>query len=242
VLEPELVALTSIGADHEALLGASAVSRLREKALATPPGGVLLSAPLGDELEAELGRVASEGGFTAEVIEVASGDSVQEQNLALARAAASRLLSGSELPAIETEVAGRSQRGAIDGVPYVLDVAHNPTAWSAVFAELPDEPHTVVAAVTLPRPASSFVDVIAAEAREKIATVIATTTTVRPTAPPEELAALLGAAGIDAHAVAEPAAAFDEALAACRVSGRPLAVFGSNFLVVDFLAWAEGRR
>jgi dihydrofolate synthase/folylpolyglutamate synthase len=242
VLEPELVVLTSIGADHEALLGESAVSRLREKALATPRGGVLLSAPLGDELEAELQRVASEGGFSVDVIDRVDGASVQEQNLALARSAAARLLDEHALPAIDTEVAGRSQRGVIDGVAYVLDVAHNPTAWRAFLDELPDEPHVAVVAVTLPRPAASLVEVLVDHGRAKLATVTATSTTVRPTQPPEELASLLGAAGIDARAVADAAEAFDEALRAARESDRPLAVFGSNFLVVDFLAWAEGRR
>jgi dihydrofolate synthase/folylpolyglutamate synthase len=242
VLEPELVVLTSIGADHEALLGASAVSRLREKALATPPGGVLLSAPLGDELEAELARVASGGGFTAEVIDRVDGASVQEENLALARSAAARVLGEEALPAIDTEVAGRSQRGVIDGVPYVLDVAHNPTAWRAFLDELPDEPHVAVVAVTLPRPGESFVDVVAERGRAKLATVIATSTSVRPTQPPDELASLLAAADIDAHAVAEPRAAFDDALRAAQADSRPLAVFGSNFLVVDFLAWKAGCR
>jgi folylpolyglutamate synthase/dihydropteroate synthase len=240
VLEAELVVLTSIGADHEALLGWSAAERLREKALATPPGGFLMCAPLGAELESQLPSIAQEGGFSFDVLETVPGEGVQAGNLRLARAAASRLL-GSDvaLPAIDERVEGRSQRGVIDRVPWIADVAHNPTAWRAFLSELPDEPHVVVAAVTLPRPTSSFAEALAGE--RKIATVFATTTTVRPTAPPAELAAELAAAGIDAHAVAEPFVAFDEGLATCRVSGRPLAVFGSNFLVVDFLAWLRDR-
>ena len=242
VLDAELVVLTSIGADHEALLGWSSVERLREKALATPPGGELLCAPLGPELEGELPSIAQEGGFSVSVLEAVPGEGAQSANLRLARAAASRLLGGeAELPAIEVGVAGRSQRGVVDNVPYVVDVAHNPTAWRAFLGELSESPHVVVAAVTEPRPASSFVEVLAREGRAKVGTVFATTTTVRPTAPPAELAAALVAAGIDAHGAHDPFVAFDEALATCRVSGRPLAVFGSNFLVVDFLAWLRDR-
>ena len=239
VLEPELVVLTSVGADHEALLGWSALERLREKALATPPGGLLLSAPLGAELERGLPSIAEDGGFSVQVLPAVAGEGFAATNLRLARAAAERLLGAGDLPAIDTSVAGRFQRGAVDGVPYVLDVAHNPTAWRAFLDELPDEPHVAVVAVTEPRPAESFADAVAGHA--KLGTAIATTTSVRPTVEPADLEARLAAAGIDARAVDEPAAAFDQAVGLARDSGRPLAVFGSNFLVVDFLAWASDR-
>jgi hypothetical protein len=81
--------------------------------------------------------------------------------------------------------------------------------------------------------------VLADHGRAKLATVTATSTSVRPTQPPDRLASLLTAAGIDTRAVAEPRAAFDEALVAARKTGHPLAVFGSNFLVVDFLTWSS---
>ena len=144
-----------------------------------------------------LGRVGS----PFEVLPAVAGEGCASTNLRLARAAAARLLGDDgRCPAIDVAVAGRSQRGVVDGVPYVLDVAHNPTAWRAFLGELPDEPHVVVAAVTLPRPAASFAEVLA-EFRSRSATVVATTTRVRPTEPPAELARLLGAAGIEAHAV-----------------------------------------
>ena len=236
-LEPELVVLTSVGADHEALLGWSSPERLREKALATPPGGLLLSAPLGLELEAELPSIADEGGFEYEQLPAVDGESFGATNLRLARAAAERLL-GRPAPAeIDTAVPGRSQRGVVDGVPYVLDVAHNPTAWRAFVDELPDEPHVAVVAVTLPRPAGSFAEAVAGDA--KLAAVVTTTTSVRPTVDPAELAARIGG---DARPVAAPSAAFAQAVDLARAAGRPLVVFGSNFLVVDFLAWLRQRQ
>ena len=235
-LEPELVVLTSVGADHEALLGWSSSERLREKALATPPGGWLLSAPLSAELEAELPAIADEGGFGFDVLPAVDGEGFGATNLRLARAAAERLLGRPAPVEIDTSVPGRSQRGVVDGVSYVLDVAHNPTAWRAFLDELPDQPHVAVVAVTLPRPADSFAEAVMGD--PKLATVVTTTTSVRPTVDPAELAARIGG---DVRAVADPVTAFDEAASLARAAERPLLVFGSNFLVVDFLAWARYR-
>ena len=236
-LEPELVVLTSVGADHEALLGWAAAERLREKALATPPGGVLLSAPLGSELEGQLSSIADEGRFEFEVLPAVDGEAFGATNLRLARAAAERLLGRTVADEIDTNVPGRSQRGVVDDVRYVLDVAHNPTAWRAFLDELPDGPHVAVVAVTLPRPAESFAEAVAGD--PKLASVVTTTTSVRPTVDPAELAARIGG---DARPVAEPSAAVTQAVALARATERPLAVFGSNFLVVDFLAWARDAR
>ena len=229
VLDAELVVLTSIGADHEALLGWSSLERLREKALATPPGGFLLSAPLAPELERELPSIAVAGGFPFELLPAVDGEGFAQTNVRLARAAVERLLGSPVGGEIDTRVAGRSQRGEIDGVPYVLDVAHNPTAWRAFLDELPDEPHVAVVAVTLPRPAESLADLLGGP---KLAHVIATTTSVRPTVDPADLSA---------RAIADPSEAFEQALALARAEQLPLAVFGSNFLVVDFLAWLRDR-
>jgi folylpolyglutamate synthase/dihydropteroate synthase len=123
----------------------------------------------------------------------------------------------------------------VHGVPYVLDVAHNPTAWEALMDELPDEPHVVLCAITEPREPGRLVEVLTA-ARDKIAEVVVTTTTVRPARDPEGIAAALRSSGVRATAVPRPADAFASAF---RARGLPVAVFGSNYLVVDVLAWLQ---
>jgi dihydrofolate synthase/folylpolyglutamate synthase len=230
VLEPELVVLTSIGEDHEALLGAAPAERLREKALATPPGALLVAPPLGVELDAVLDRLAAEHGFR--VRRVPAGESYRETNVALAQAAVAAL--GVPASAPSAEVAGRLQRGTRDGVPYVLDVAHNPTAWEAFLHELPAVPHVVLCAITEPRDPGRLVETLVA-AREKVGEVVVTTTTVRPARDPRPIAEALIARGVPATAVIEPEDAF--ALAFAR--GGPLAAFGSNYLIVDVLAWLD---
>jgi dihydrofolate synthase/folylpolyglutamate synthase len=246
-LEPELVLLTSIGQDHEAILGGEPAQRLREKALAAGPGATLLSAPLGADLDAELQRIAVEAGFSAEVLE--PGDVVlppgaprfQRTNLALAAAAAGRLLAGAGAAApsaaIDPAVDGRFEHGTIDGVPYVADVAHNPTAWRAFLGELPARPHVVLTAITEPRAPDELVAALAA-ARDRVAEVVVTGTTVRPARDPDTLAALLREASFEAVAQPVPQEACAAAVAAARARDVPLAAFGSNYLVVDLLAWA----
>ncbi|HEU4975044.1 MAG TPA: cyanophycin synthetase [Baekduia sp.] len=245
-LDPELVLLTSIGADHEAILGRDPRRRLWEKALAAPPGATLLSAPLGAELDAELQRIAAEAGFTAEVVPpddaraAAGAPAFQRANLALAAAAARRLLGGRPVAPVDPAVDGRFERTAVDGVELVADVAHNPTAWEAFLAELPARPHVLLTAITEPRDPEELVAALAA-AGDRVGTMVVTGTTVRPARDPELVAALLRGAGLEAAAVPEPEAAFAAAVAAARDRGLPLAAFGSNYLVVDLLAWARTR-
>lgn len=235
-LDPELVVLTSIGEDHEALLGSEPAQRLYEKALATPPGGVLVAAPLGAELDAELDRLAEEHGFR--VRRSAAGAGYQATNVALARAAVEEL--GVPVVPVGTEVGGRLERGTVGGVPYVIDVAHNPTAWAAFLRELPEEPHVVLCAITEPRDPARLVETLAAE-REKVAEVVMTSTTVRPARDPDAIADALRAVGVEAVGAVQPEAACELALERAAARGVPLAIFGSNYLVVDVLAWLDRR-
>jgi dihydrofolate synthase/folylpolyglutamate synthase len=238
-VEPELVVLTGIGADHEQLLGHAPAERLREKALATPPGATLLSGPLDPPLAERLHALAAEHGFSVVDGAALDGEGFAARNLRLAQAAASLLLDGAPLPAIDTAVPGRAEHGTAHDVPYVVDVSHNPSAWRAFLDELPDRPHVAVVAITVPRPVDELARALAG-AREKLVHVVTTATTVRPAQPPGELAAALAAEGLGATAVADPAEAFGQALELARERQLPLAVFGSNFVAVDFLAWARG--
>ena len=244
-LAAPLVLLTNNGEDHEALLGADPVQRLREKALVTPRGGTLLASALPVVLEAELRRIGAAAGFDIEIAAADPGPPppglprYQAANLALARAAARRLGVGDDV-VVTPGIDGRFDMGMVDGVAYAADVAHNPTAWRAFLDDLPAVPHVMVCAITEPRDPGPLVAALLG-ARGKVAHVVVTGTTVRSTQDPGSIAAALVSAGVEAIALALPTAAFAAAVAAARTSARPLAVFGSNYLVADFLAWVGDR-
>lgn len=243
-LEPELTLLTSIGRDHEELLGADPLDRLREKAGVAPAHSHVIAGPLPRALAGELARLARERPFELTQLEPApaTGDAApayQQANARLAEAGARRLGGGAAAAVGPLEVPGRFQRGVAAGVPYLADVAHNVTAWDALLGEVPPEPHEVVVAITPPRPATELVASLRAR-RDRVARVTVTGTVVRAAHDPGELAALARAAGFDAEAIDEPTSAFASAAGRARRAGRTLLVFGSNYVVVDFLAWAEG--
>ncbi|MEA2231924.1 MAG: dihydrofolate synthase / folylpolyglutamate synthase [Solirubrobacteraceae bacterium] len=249
-LDAELVLLTGVGDDHESLLGARPHERLREKALAARPGSTLVSVPLGRALEAELLAVAAAGDFHVELLDAdADGDGegdadsadraaprLQRSNLRLARAGMAQLLPGVLPPTISSNIDGRLQSGIAAGVPYIVDVGHNPTAWCAFLDGLPHRPHVVVVAISVPRPVDELVRVLSAVSH-KLASVTVTTTTVRPAQAPAAIVDDLVRAGVETQGVEQPDAAFAAALQAARARGLPLAVFGSTFVAVDFLAW-----
>jgi dihydrofolate synthase/folylpolyglutamate synthase len=239
-LEPQLVLLTSIGDDHRELLGETPEQRLTEKALAAGSGATLISQRLDPALEARLIDLAQVSGFDLKF--VASADAgasaFQQRNLALARAGFEWLLAGVEPPPISTDIDGRFQRGEAGGVPYIVDVGHNVTAWTEFLSELAPTPHVLVVAITKPRPVADLVAAIDA-ARDRVATVITTTTAVRPAQPPEAIAVQLERRGIESIALPDRPAAFALAVELARERSLPLAVVGSNFVALEFLAWTQ---
>jgi folylpolyglutamate synthase/dihydropteroate synthase len=206
--------------------------------------------PLGRALEAELLTIAAAGDFHVELLDAdadadadGDGDSadraaprLQRSNLRLARAGMAQLLPGVLPPTISSNIDGRLQSGTAAGVPYIVDVGHNPTAWCAFLDGLPHRPHVVVVAITVPRPADELVRVLSAVSH-KLASVTVTTTTVRQAQAPAAIVDDLVRAGVETQVVEQPDAAFAAALQAARARGLPLAVFGSTFVAVDFLAW-----
>ena len=90
-LRPQLVVLTGIALDHTELLGSDELSILREKLGVAPAGAVVVSAPLGPELEAEAVRLAADAGFRLVPASVA-GSTFLERNWSLARAAAAQVV------------------------------------------------------------------------------------------------------------------------------------------------------
>jgi dihydrofolate synthase/folylpolyglutamate synthase len=243
VLQPQLTLLTSIGEDHEELLGREPRERLLDKVQVAPTGGAIISSALADELASELVQAARRQGLSLTLLADVQRDlsqpavpAYQRANAALAEAGARWVVGGRVGSVQDLRFGGRFEQGETGSVQWIADVAHNPTAWSAFLDALPDEPFEVVAAITAPRPTEQFVEVLARHAG-RIGHLTSTGITVRPARDPETIAASARAAGMDAVAVADPREAFASAWRRARDNGRRLLVFGSNYLVVDYFAW-----
>jgi dihydrofolate synthase/folylpolyglutamate synthase len=246
VLEPQLTLLTSIGRDHEDLLGLEPRERLLEKLAVAPPGAAIISSSLSEDLASELVRVTRSREQAVTLLapvdlDPAAGPPYQRANARLAEAAG-RWISGDAAGKVgDLRYGGRFEEGAVGSVRYVADVAHNPSAWRAFLDSLVPERFEVVAAITEPRPLEQFVEVLAAHA-DRVAQLTATGITVRPARDPAEMASLAVQSGLRAVAVADPQEAFASAWRRADRDGRRMLVFGSNYLVVDFLAWVAASR
>ena len=218
-LLPQLVLLTSVALDHTELLGGDEPAILAEKLGVAAPGTVVLSAPLGVELEDEARRLAVRGGLRLEFPAIASPN-VLGRNTELARAAAARILGGTVATGDPGAVRGRLQRENVDGVEVLLDAAHNPQAWNALAAELPERFVAVVSVSSDKAPAQL------AAALQGAAEVVATTAWPGRSLPASELAA-----AVRGEVVEDPRAATRAGLARARTLGVPLAVFGSAYLL-----------
>jgi dihydrofolate synthase/folylpolyglutamate synthase len=215
---PQLVVLTGIGLEHTELLGVDELSILREKLGVAPPGAVVVSAPLGPEIEAEARLRASEAGLRLEFPSLA-GATFLERNFALARAAAAHVIdvaSGSE----RSPVAGRLETAVVEGVQVILDAAHNADAWRTLAAELPPR-YVAVVSVSLDRPAAEL-----AVALGGADTVIATCAWPGRSLGAADLARIIGGGSVD-----DPRAATRAGLERARELNLPLVVFGSAYLL-----------
>lgn len=241
LLAPELTLLTSIGSDHEELLGKEPVQRLREKAGVAPSAGALIASALPDGLATELRSFSEAHDLQTTILApVSAGDEpiYHAANRSLARAGAAVII-GAEPPAQHSsDVEGRFQAGIVDGVPFLADVAHNPTAWEAFLGAVPDGRYQAVVSISKPRPGAELAETLFRH-RDLFDTVITTNLVVRPAIDPLDLASDIVAAGVDAVAIDTPQDAFAETLKRCKNTELPLLVFGSNYVVVDFLAWAQ---
>ena len=240
ILKPDLTLLTSIGADHEELLGAEPVQRLREKAGVAPAGGELIASRLDAALNDELQELAAAGDLRLTIVDPPTPEegepAYHAANRALALAGARSLL-GADPPAIDLDDAeGRFECGVVDGIPFIADVAHNPTAWEAFLDAVPEGKYQGLVAISKPRPADEMAATLARH-EDLFDTVVTTSLTVRPAENPLDLAAAISREGPEAIGIDDSHTAFEDALDRCRNTGFPLLVFGSNYLVVDFLAW-----
>lgn len=248
-LDPDLVVLTSVALEHTELLGTTREAILEEKLGVAPRGATVVVPRLGGGLDGIVERRAAERELR--LVAVGSRDTgPAEQSAALAGAAIEQLgrtggLGHADLRAAsvavdpgETPIEGRRQRIEVGGVPVLLDVAHNPAAWEALFAEA-EVGEVALVALTRPRDPSRFADLIAASTLRE---VVATSMDARPARRPEVIGDELAARGIDAVAVPERHDAYAAALQRAGRSSGPLLVFGSTYLVGEFLDWTETHR
>jgi dihydrofolate synthase / folylpolyglutamate synthase len=254
VLEPELAVLTSVGDDHRELLGTTPEQILREKLAIASSGATVVVGALGPKLIALASAwAAREGVRLVQVGDAAGADDelprFQRRNLALAQRAAELAESMFSLPAprqlAELGVWGRFERGELDGVSYLADVGHNPSAWEELLTELPrispDRRWIAVVALTAERQPAELAAALAGA--PAVARVLATVTPVRAARDPAEIVAALGREELwpSAEACETPAVAFERGLSVARGCDLDLLVTGSNYLVSEFLAWVADR-
>jgi dihydrofolate synthase / folylpolyglutamate synthase len=241
-LRPELVVLTTVSLEHTQLLGESDEEILRHKLDVAPPGATVVAAELPEQLLAVAREHADAIGARLLVPEVpdATGAGVPAylaRNWQLARAATTVGLDGQVSGGEPRDVYGRFTVVERDGVEYVVDVAHNPQAWSAFLRELRDRARgtamSAVVAITAERQLEDFAAVVAESGMFDL--VYVTRTNVRPTHDPDLVARALAQAGQRAAGIADPRAAFETA----RADGGRVAVFGSSYLVTDAMAWLD---
>ncbi|MCX4245586.1 bifunctional folylpolyglutamate synthase/dihydrofolate synthase [Paraliomyxa miuraensis] len=152
VVAATVVALTSIGLDHEAAIGPTLVDIAREKAGALRPGGQAFTVPQAPEVMAVLHAEAEAVGSRLEVVEPWSASPAglvgahQRLNAAVALAAGRAVVPGLEAADLDgVSVPGRLERLDVGAGVLCLDVAHNVDGIAAVVAAVEE--------AVVPRPA-----------------------------------------------------------------------------------------
>jgi dihydrofolate synthase/folylpolyglutamate synthase len=251
LLSPPLVLLTSIGRDHVEMLGERLEDILTEKLLVAPPGATVLSWSL-DELTSTAEEIAAANGFAltwlgreddADLVGSLPLPDYLRRALALALAGWRRLGDGAgagnpPLDAIDLAMPGRFEGGKREGVPYLLDAAHNEAAWAQLGEELERSggsgPLVAVFSVSpgkgregLPAALRSF---------PNLDGVIVTRHTALPAADPELVASELLRAGVEAVAVEDVPTAARHAFDRAAGNGGRVVFFGSTHLVGEVRA------
>lgn len=258
VLAPRTVALTSVGFDHQELLGDTLEDILLEKLGVAPPGATLVSAPLASDLASVQRDWAACNDVSLVIVEPIPKHErspcelppFQQQNLAVAERACRQAVACLPLRAddaavtraaelMSPQVLGRFQRGTIDGTPFLADTGHNVNAWRELFSTIDtlDEQFVAALALTQERHPAELADVI--RDTSAIQAVITTTTRVRRGHSAEHLRAELGADKVPVLAEESPEQAFAAGLRMAQEQGVSLLVTGSTYLVADFLAWLQ---
>ena len=225
-----LVVLTSIGLDHEELLGDSELEVLREKLGVAPRGAIVVSAELPLALRHEAGSVAARQGLDLRVVTDLTGSFLTRNGELAVHALRDAPFAVGSIPGDVTEalkvgVPGRMQRFHADGVEVILDAAHNPQGWAEIGALLPSG-YVALVSVSRNRPAAALAASLAC-ARHVFVTQAWPGRSYDAT----ELGAILSRAGLAVDAVIDPAGAFDAAFRFASSEQLPLVVFGSSYLL-----------
>jgi dihydrofolate synthase/folylpolyglutamate synthase len=245
-LEPRLILLTGVALDHAEILGEELSEILAEKLLVAPAEATVLSFRLDAELEERALEVAAESGFQISWMDPPSeGQRGSLPGLpdylvsafAMAEAAATRLsVSPAAGAVVDLHVPGRFEGGRREGVPYLLDAAHNEAAWAKLAAELSARsrdlgPGPSVALISVSPDKRRGGLAAALRAMPDLREAIVTSHESMPAEDAGRVAAELAAAGLSARAVdgVEDAVALAFSRAAA-IDGR-VVVFGSTHLV-----------
>lgn len=223
----QLVVLTSIGLDHEELLGDSELDVLREKLGVAPRGATVVSAELPSDLAAEAEAIARRDGLVLRVADRLDGPFLTRNASLALHALRNAPFAVGPIPddiAVD-DVPGRMQRLQIDGVDVIVDAAHNPQGWNELSALLPPQ-YLALVSISRDRPAGALAGSLARARR-----VVVTEAWPGRSFDAAELGAALTRAGLEADTVTEPGRAFAAALALAKSERLPLVVFGSSYLL-----------
>lgn len=226
-----LVVLTSIGLDHQELLGDSEVDVLREKLGVARIGATVFSAELPAALFREATLIAAREGFGLRVADGLAG-SFLERNAALALSALRNAPFAVGVIPDKLDAAGvpgRMQRLDFDGVDVLVDAAHNPQGWEELSALLPPG-YVALVSISSDRPADALAASLARARR-----VFVTEAWSGRSFDAGDLGVVLARAGLETDTVADPGIAFEAALQFAKREQLPLVVFGSSYLLSHVL-------
>ena len=234
-----LVVLTSIGIDHEELLGDQELDVLREKLGVARRGATVVSTQLPDALRLEAEAIAAREGLDLRMIDDVTG-AFLSRNAALAVYALQNapfnvgVIPDDVNSALAGGVPGRMQRIRADGVDVILDAAHNPQGWSELSALLPPR-YVAVVSISRTRSAEAL-----AASLERAHRVFVTQAWPNRSYDAVELSSILARAGLEVDALVEPADAFAVALRLAKSERLPLVVYGSTYLLPHALEALAG--
>jgi dihydrofolate synthase / folylpolyglutamate synthase len=236
--------LTGIDLDHTELLGPTREHILAEKLAVAPPGALVLAGGLDEPLAARAAEEAERLQLRLELVGPSPARSgtlppFLSDNLELARHAAARAHDELGLPEqpetsqILLDVRGRFEQHELDGVPTLVDAAHNPQAFRALLAAAAalagDRPLVALVALGADRDP----DALAEALREAtgVRSIVATAFRARPARGAGQVAAALSRAGLQVEVEADPAVAWRDALERARSVDGVLVAFGSAYLL-----------
>jgi dihydrofolate synthase/folylpolyglutamate synthase len=252
-LRPPMVVLTGIDLDHTELLGPTREHILAEKLAVAPPGALVLAGGLEGALAERAIAEAERLELRLELVEPSVAPSSAAlppflmENLHLARHAARRAHKELGLPEppdtsqIMLDVRGRFERHELDGVPTLVDAAHNPQAFRAVLAAAAatadGRPLVALVALGADRDPDALAEAL--RGAEGIGAIVATAFHARPARGAGEVAAAMSRAGLQVEVESDPALAWREALQRARRTGGVLVAFGSAYLLGELPLLAE---